>query len=213
MAIPFLVGDVYQLAVYCRSQDQQNQVNVLHYRVKEITGTGADFQTMLDSASSDLATHYKANLPASARYNGVIARDLVPPLTSSFFSIAGAGVGTLIGDPLAPQLAPLISWRSAGAPAGTRGRSYMPSPDESYEHSNGRLTAGAITAYTSLATGIKELSTLASGPSTTSTLELVIRTGLTLPYSIHLVSSFLVRPAFATQRRRSLINRADINPL
>jgi len=211
MAIPFLVNDTYRVALFVRYRDTQNQVNVFTYKVKTITGGASDEPALFSSLSTALGVAYKANVSSQQTYQGLKYNKIFPIPGSSNQTISGAGAGTLATDPIPPQCAPLISWRAATAPPKIRGRTYLPSLDEASSTTNGKLNAGAVTGCTAVANTLLAPGTLNCGTATTCTLELELLSG-PLPGSImYPITSFIVRSAFATQRRRSLINRPDLD--
>lgn len=209
---PFLVNDKLNVVVVCRAGNSQNMLNVLNYNVGTISGTGASMASLAVGISDKLAPSYKAYLPTTSRYEGVLVTrwQIIPG--AAVPSSSGNGPGSSAGDALAPQLSTLISLRSSVAPAGVRGRIYLPAGIESYEGIDGRVSAAGVTEATNVATVLKQLTAVNCGVATTCTLDLQIRhmfVGTPLWYP---VTSSITRGAFATQRRRSLINRGDANP-
>lgn len=211
MTIPFAANDIFQCAWCVRNGTGQNQVNVQRFKVLVISGAAPDQAALADGISTKVAAILKPKVPSSSTYVGM-KMTKVPTLgLSAFVTTNGAGAGTGVGDALAPQLCVLTSWRSAGAPARTRGRMYWPSTYESYEDVDGRLTSAALSDFLTQSTNLRALGGVACGSATTCTMSLVIHrivTGFPVHYE---VDNAIIRPAFATQRRRSAINRSDGN--
>jgi hypothetical protein len=188
-------------------------MNVLHYEVIASIGEGTTSEsTFVANLSTKLAVIYKAILPSTSRYEGIqVVREILPPPAATT-SNAGASAGLLIGDALAPQLSPLASLRSAGAPSRTRGRIYFPSGGEVDEGADGRLTVTSINAYNNVVASLAQITSINSGGLTEATIALRIKKGQGALATYHAVTDWLIRSSFATQRRRSLINRGDVNP-
>jgi hypothetical protein len=128
------------------------------------------------------------------------------PVAIHVASTTQAGVGTQVTDGLPPQVAMLVTKRSAFAGRAARGRTYLPFLYEGGSGPQGQPTAGLLAQGTSIAQYLLTNKTMTLSGRETS-LAPVIWRRLTKTYVN--VTDFLVRDRFATQRRRSLLNQGD----
>lgn len=210
MATPFLAGDYFRYTVYNRWDSKQNMLNILVYKVLSITGAGADEPALAAGVSGQLATLYKGILASSCAYDGLKQNKVLLSPTVPTVSRAGAGVGTKVTDSLPPQTVPLIKWAPvAGAPARTYGLTYLPCGAEGDSAATGAPTAGAVTAYNTMAASLLLLPAVACGVGTTCNLVLQIRHRVGGLVTYFDAASGACRDRWATQRRRSGINKSD----
>jgi len=203
------VGDKLEVVLVCRLGGQDGLI-VRHYDVQAITGASLDISQVPDTISTDLGGPLKACMSDQAEYRGVRVRRLAPGATDVFTSALGNGPGTSASDVLPTQASGLISLRTGFAGRSKRGRAYVPFPSEAFNDADGHPTAaykGLLNTFgTALRTNI-----LAVVGADGVELDPVIRSKLLDSYFS--ITSHLVRAEFATQRRRSQINRGDLPPI
>jgi hypothetical protein len=207
----YIVGDIFRVAMYSRWNQTQNQVNVQYYKVRAINGTSPSDFNLIPAMSSWAAAIYRPLLPTICTFDGVKAgRVTVPPMQPTT-TTEGAGVGQKVGDALAPQLSVLIKiMPGGGVPSRTHGRLYFPSGTEVDEGTDGRPTFAALQAYVAAGYSLLTMTNLVGGAATTATLDHVIRRKVAGAYVYFLSTTISARSSFATQRRRSAINRGDM---
>lgn len=206
MAIIPAVNDIIQIAYYCRTNDGQNQVNVRNYRVSAVAGTGADILSIAAALDTNLVDELLAILPTVHTYLGSVTRRVGLNKTQGFVYEENSAAGLAAGDPLPSQVAGLIKIRASEGPPRVRGRFYVPSGVESHNDSSGRPTEG----WVDLATDIGDKLTLpvtAGGGGNTATLVPILYNRTANTYAA--VDGHTVRTFWATQKRRSEINRGD----
>lgn len=207
MATPINAGDDLEVVFYCQSGPQVS-LNVSHWVVSTAVGapTMEAVALLLGTAFAPL---YKACMSSNATYNGVGVKRIIANPTDPVFDSTGNGVGDSVADIIPNQVAGLISFRSGLAGRSNRGRKYVPFPSEEQNTSNGKPTNDYLTALEALADGYLATQGVTGG-GTTITVDCEIysrKEGTLIP-----ITSYLLRPFWATQRRRSLINRGDAVP-
>lgn len=153
-------------------------------------------------------------MSATSEIEGVraqIIRPITQPHVSSPFGIQ---IGTAPGTALPPQVAVDLQLRTANVGKMNRGRQYLPFWDDSYLLAGGFLTAAGVTAAANWLTFLLGPIVYGAGLDTQS-FELVIDSkgsAVTVPPTpphVTVVTSGSVVTQFATQRRRSAINKGD----
>jgi len=209
MAITPAVNDIIQIAYYCRTNDGQIQTNVRTYRVSALAGTGADMLSIAGALDDNLVDELLAILPTVHEYIGSVTRRIGLNPTQGFVYETNAAAGLAAGDPLPSQVAGLIKVRASEGPPRVRGRFYVPSSVESMNDSSGRPNA----AWDLLAVDIGNKLTatvVAGGGGNTATLVPILYNRAENTYAA--VDGFTTRTFWATQKRRSELNRGDGSP-
>lgn len=204
------VNDIYRVRVIC-TKDDQIGVNVLHYRVVSNALPEPTKQEVANFLDAAFAPVYKPLLTSSAFYRGLGVQKIFPlPVEVESFSVANLGAGTVAGDELPKQVSGLLSYRTSFAGAGFRGRSYIPFAGESDNAAPGQPTGGYITRMVALGSVINSALLIIGGGGGSVTLQLVVfRRG---DNTSTLVVAGLVRPFWATQRRRGDFGRPNTPP-
>lgn len=204
------VGDVYELAAYHRTADQQNQVNVTHWRVENIAGTGLGLQQIADDLSGLWGGIIQLYIPATTTYQGCKFRRVFPNPTNVIQTEQGNTAGSLVGDPLPSNVSMLISKRSYTAPVFVRGRTFLPSPDETENDATGAPGAAYRTSVKAAFDALYTIDqVLGSLPD-----QITVRNGI---YRRNHSPVFyptdycLYRRFWTSQRRRRPISRPDIS--
>jgi hypothetical protein len=206
MAVILKIGDILEAKIFC-SNGQQQGINVLHYRVKSFTGAAYSDAAFADKMSQSAAPLYKVYLPTACRYEGVRAQVIFPlPVQAAQVSTNSAGFGTVIADPLPSQASFLVKKNTALAGRRFRGRMYLPFWGESMSDATGRPTGPANTAALDIATLLLTEQTWGVFPDQV-VLTPVLWSREFSDYQA--VTGVVLRAAWATQRRRSLINKGD----
>lgn len=206
MPTPLVVGDIIETKVFSKLGEQV-AINVYHYRCSAFTGVSRTDQEIANSMESVGGPKYKAAMPGAALHLGTTVQIIqggVLPVRA--VSVTEAGVGARAADALAPQLAVLVRKNTGIAGRANRGRVYLPFFAEDEEDANGEVNAAGQAAATVIAAYYLNQINIAAGGSSV-TLDPIIwqRTDRTYVN----ITSYTVRSLFATQRRRSLINKPD----
>lgn len=203
-----VLNDVMEFASVVYNANQ-NAINVSHWKVTNVGGTGLSLQQAADGLSTLWAAQMKPCVPNGGTYKGAKARVVFPTPTAVLISTNGAGAGTLgAGDQLPPQVASVITLRASTAPPRTRGRLYMPAPTEAENSGTGVPTAAYITACAGIRTIMQVAQVITVGAnSLTLTPVLYHRKP---PQATYAIDSVVSRSFWGTQRRRSGINRNDV---
>lgn len=208
------VGDIYSCKVVCRATPAVGVVvislNILHYRVSAIAGTGKGDQDIADAMDLNYAATYKAYLSADAAYRGVIVQKIRPlPLSLAVTSDIGAGPGTaVIGDLLPTQVCGMITKQTTGAGRAKRGRIYMPflgEDDVTDSQPNVVYLARLAVTLPTFLNGVL----VGAPPDTVQLLPVIFHR---VPGTSDDLTSVVRRSYSVTQRRRSLVSGSDVDP-
>jgi len=199
----------YRVTTFTRHVAGQNQLNSHVFEVVGLVGVNILEQDAFDGLAIKLRDAYKLIIPASSTFQGMkwAIEAIIPVAEGVSVVTGGAGVG--VNDPLPPQTSPLVSWRSSGAPAGVRGRTYLPSTTEPDSSTQGELSAGLIASIDTWANTVKAFLAVPAGVGKTVDWTRRIRRNVAGTITYFPITTHITRSRFATQRRRSGINRAD----
>lgn len=206
MPVIIPVGTTLEFKSFCKVGSQQG-INVSHFVVTAVAGGTMSDQTIVNSMDASVAPLYKAWLPTVGSYLGSRLQAILPaPASVPVISTTGAGAGSVASDPLPPAVSMLGYRKTAFAGRRYRGRLYLPFWCETHNGVNGSPSGGAI------ATGLNLIQFLNSSIA-------VVNAGVTLNMKPVLLNrpsgtttdilTYGTRSEWATQRRRSLINRGD----
>lgn len=202
-----LLNQVHNVTYGCR-QGQQTGLNRVQYVVTATGGPALTDQGLANALSTTVAASFKNYLPATGSYLGLRLQIVSPlPGDPGVSSVSGAGAGTVVSDPLPTQAAMLFSKRTPVAGKIGRGRLYLPFWTEDDNDATGKPTNAALIAGNAVATIILNPIVIVVGVSTvTLTPCLAKKSNAWLPL---ILSGYVQRTQWATQRRRSQINRGD----
>jgi len=202
------VGDVYQVKLYSLL-GQQAGINVLHYSVTTLGGTGASDFEIGQAMAAALPTTYKALLSASASYRGLGIRKILPTLSIETYNVTAQGAGGVAGEALPKQISGLITLRTTVPGRAFRGRVYVPFPGEGDNDTDQTPTAGYITRLGNFAGTL--ITTVTAGGANSNQLRLGVfhRVG----GAITVCNDTTARDRWATQRRRGDYGRTNILPI
>lgn len=202
-----VVGNMVQVIFWTQEGDQAG-LNVRHWRVDQLDA-GSNLLSKISDAlvTADVPTKYKALISASASYAGMLIRVIYPTLSLQYAEPAGAGVGSVAGEPLPRQAAGFIRLRSEEPGKRRSGRVYVPFPSEADNVTGIGPSADYITRADSL--GAQFVSTLVWGTLGQAVPVIYQRA---LPGASPRVRDEQALSAWATQRRRSTFGRTNLNP-
>jgi len=206
------IGDRLKVTVVCSAGSQFSQ-NVLHYVILSSTGAGPRDDLIADPLSAAMADRYKPLLCAGARYEGLKLQRVDPTPTQPFVTTFEAGVGTVLGDLLPPQTCGLIKKKSSVAGPTGRGRIYIPFPGEASCTSAGFVHADYTIELEAFGTDLLVNNIVLTYTGGTATISCHLAKP---PYdspSVKDITAYVASARWATQRRRSFVNRGDTNPL
>lgn len=208
------VGDICKLTIYSRSV-QQVAVNRLMLRCKAIAGVSVSDQLCANLFYDDIKALYKVWMSATSEILGTRFQ-IVRPIDHPHVRSTGAlTVGTAPGTALPPQNAVDLRLKTPNTGKTNRGRQYLPFWDDSFLLAGGFLTAPGVTAAANYASYIVGPLVIPDGLGNHAEFELIIDSKgsgdipQTIPPHVTVVTGVEVVTSFATQRRRSNINRND----
>lgn len=210
-----LDGDICKLTLYS-SVVKQQAVNRLIFRAKAKVGLGMLDTEAAAQFSDDISSIFRLWMPAEASFDGVRFQVIRPLPTNYVVSRAGSGVGLAAGKCLPPQDAVCLQLLTDSVGKTNRGRIYLPMWDNTFLLVGGYLDNVGTTKAANFGTYLMgPLAYTDLGGTNGNTFELIIDSkGSTkavppiLPH-VTVVTGAKVDTSFATQRRRSNINRAD----
>lgn len=192
------LGDVFRFTLIGEYELSVN-MNVLHYEVVGMAGTGATPTQILNGLLADVKADYLDAMNAGYNLTGARLQQILPvkgdPLE---VAVAPPEPGTVAGDGMPGYVSAVISLRTGIADRSHRGRIFLPARSES-DSAGSVLNAGALTLITTAATTLVGPITQGVAPNT-SDMQLTVFSKL-LNNSTP-VEEFLVRPTLKTQRRR-----------
>jgi hypothetical protein len=203
------LGDVIEVKQACFFANQL-ALNVLHYVVTAVAGTGA---TETDIATDGVgwgSAAYPNLIGDNAVYFGAHAQAINPA--------GSVGVGIAVVPPIAgvgganilpSQVCGLVSEKTDFRGRAFRGRLYIPFPGINTEDVTEHPTAAYLLALGGFATALLAGRLVGGGPNT-ATLSLAI--WHRAARSTTLVTSTAVRQGWATQRRRGDFGRLNVAP-
>jgi len=203
------VDDTFEHRMVFRHTQSQNGVLVKCWRITVQSGARPTMLEIGTSIETRLLNPLLACISSAWTYQGYKIR-MVYPNPSQIVPLAHSAVGgSLIGESLPPQVASLVSLRSTVAPPRVRGRMYVPCATET-ESGSGVPLAVLTNSLATLADLLLTEMTV-NGAGGTSC---IMRCGISPQKSRLFFYPFdvrNVRTRFATQRRRSAINRPDVS--
>lgn len=205
MATP-VNGDLLEIKYYCTTLNQ-NGINVVQYRVSAVIGGGLTDIEIAAGMGAVAAPVYKAYLPPSAKYAGLRLMFLEKdPLPLPISDTGGNGVGVLAGDLMSTQTAGILEKQTNfGGPSG-RGRMYLPFICEASNDANGRPNAAWLVLAAALGTALLTARVLVVGGRQTTLTPIIYDR---LDGARTDIATFTPGSDWATQKRRSQVNRAD----
>lgn len=208
MAAALAIGDIIEVTFLQRFGAQTGAM-VYHLRVDNIANGAVEDQDVANSMSSLFAPLIKACMGSTAEYVKTRAQVISPVRRPAVQSTLQAGAGSILGDMLPPQCAGLIKLAGEIANRHGRGRKYVPFPAESESAAGGVPSAFYITALDALKDELIDDHQVAAGgvgPGIADLDPIIWNRSLG---SYQNVTGGASVQAWATQRRRSFVNRAD----
>lgn len=204
------VGDLFEVITYAK-QNQQLALNVSHWRITTVVATTAADNVIANALADQLLVNLKNMMATNAEAIGLTVQYIAPGALRDKVADNGdsRGAGALEGDPLPLQTCGLITLRTGAAGRARRGRKYFPFPAEADSNAVARPSSGYITLLGIQAVTWSSDVTAGTGSTTTVLHCQVYQKGPGIAYP---VTDCVIRTRWATQRRRSDINRADTIP-
>jgi len=197
--------DLVEVTFINRARDQ-NGLMVMHFHCENKVGTGGTDQLLADELDEQVGPLLIDLLSAEASYEGVKVQIIKPIRRDATFAVNFADVGAVEGDLFSTQAAGLLSMRTGVAGKTGRGRKYVPFASEADNTVDGVPSVSYATRLNTLAVELEETRVIASGGNSTTVVPVVYSRTYD---EIAQITGHFVRQFWATQRRRSLINRAD----
>lgn len=213
MSANLVIGDILRLrAVMQDASRLQTAFNVSHWQCTALTGAATTDTDALLGLQTPVAAKTKDVMSNKALYYGTDIQRVYPGTPTIPVSDLGAqAVGNRAGDHLPPQVAGLVTLRTALAGRAYRGRKYIPFVSEDDSDINGHPTAAILILMQALASVYASVTVVNNAGATgTATLTPVIYNRAA--HTTQPITSYIARSSWATQRRRSDINRSDSPP-
>jgi len=199
-------GDLLEVAFVC-SLGNQSGVGVRHFSVSDSAGGGITIEEAAAELSAQFGPLLQAVMATAARYHGLRIRVIKPVVTDVYVLAVNSANGSISGDPMPGQVCGLISLRSGLAGRSNRGRWYLPFPSETHNTSS----AGVATAYYDAANDLADV--YKDGVTKTVGARSAKMTGILYSRkenAVVAISHYITRLNWATQKRRSQLNRGDL---
>jgi hypothetical protein len=200
-------GDIFEV-VFGGRQHGQDTRNVVHFRVRTTSGSGAPTDAQLEAAIlagvwvNGMRDEMRQQLSSEWSLLFTKAQRLSPgPRSAGVVSVEDAGPGSIPGNALPTAVAAVIQKRTAFAGRRYRGRMYVPGIPASYENDSS-LSAEGVTAMEQLANNLDQIF-VATAAAVAFTFEPIllhrdVQGGYTL------VTGHGVDSVLRTQRRRQV---------
>lgn len=204
------LGEILTHSIFC-SIGNQVSVNRFYWQVSLVGGSPATYDDAASQLDLFYAPLYKAVLANTAYYNGTVVQRVWPlPVLVRSIDDGHGGFGTAGANACPKQSAPIISYYTAFAGPGGRGRTYLPFPSTTDITTLGEMTAGYKTNATVIAASRSAVFALSdAGRTAELTPGLWRRTGNVFTT----IDLAFIRSKVATQKRRGDYGRANLSPV
>lgn len=209
MATPLATGMVLKMTAY-HTAGAQTGIVTAHFVIGSVGNPSASDSDIVPLLSASWSTVIKPAMGDQASYSGMELRIITTPPPASVLSPNGAGAGTGGANILPPAVSGLISLRTRLGGRSYRGRAYIPFPWGESITADGKPTGDYLNGLAGIRDWFLSNKTFAvPGFGQTLITPVVYSQKLGTWQGITLA---LRRPEFATQRRRSYLNRGDKSP-
>jgi hypothetical protein len=213
MPHPIVQGNVLRNNYWVQASFSQAGMFGLHWLCTGVTGTPTtdfDAVTVLDTA---LAAPIKGLLNTQVEYRGSTMQLInILPLPVMQAATARAGNGTATGLAMPQQVSGIMTAYTAVAGSKGRGRIFMPFPAVSEDADPGMPSSAYVAALLAFGNLMLPNFTIPNAASTGSaTLALVVYNRI--PATTQLITSWVARAKWATQKRRGVYGRANQSPI
>lgn len=218
MSYILTANDIVQARIVCFASSQIAE-NILHFQISGVVGTPHLNQFVQDFDSAMHVIH-KTLIPSNVSYRGCGAQKIWPlPVTIEEITTANVGNGTFGTAMLPSQAAGLISFQTAVAGRAYRGRTYIGFPSTSAITSpNQGPNPTYLSSLAQWASDILNFNSSSDGGGNSCDCELVIyhrkagKGGMPPAHSADMVIQGIAKPNWATQRRRGMLGRQNVEP-
>jgi len=206
-----VLGDIYQIKFVSRHTLGQNAIGVRHYVVNAVATPAPSLTEIANRIIDVVGPELKSAMSSAWTFQGAKIRLFKPGPGVFLPTTHGAGPGSLVGESLPPQVAGVISLRSTVARARCRGRFYVPCPTET-DSGSGSPLALLLTEYDQLGAAlIASITVPATGGGSATLAPVLMSVQKDKPDATFQIDQFVTRRKFGTQRRRSAINKPDVD--
>lgn len=210
MSLNLSANDRLEVRFHCQDVEQ-GSINTIFYRVVAVTGavTDLDAAALFDAA---IGSNIPPFINTEASYLGCtvrIANRLPLPIAQR--STGAADDGQASGLPLPRQSCGLISFRTAVAGPGGRGRWFMPFPAASSNAAQGKPSGGYAASLATFGLLLKNtiaIPALVGGGSADIAFVLWSRKHATM----RAIEDIQASPIWATQRKRGAFGKPNTSP-
>lgn len=190
------VGDVFRFAVIGNNQGIDELVNVHHY-VQTSAGGDDEGVDLIDAWVANVMPSFLDTFSELCSLVGFQVRNINQPEFGTDYSLPASENGTLTGEMVPPQVAPVISWRTGLIGRRRRGRSF------GWPINEGSQNAGqmSLTLQALLTEYANDALAFAGGAAYEKVIYSNIE-GATPPVLVTTVNSVVVDVILGSQRRR-----------
>lgn len=205
--VAIAVGDVFRLVVVTRCRNQ-NGLMVFYAKVTAKTGADTQVLDVANVVSDGISQIIKGAMSELAFFQGVQASRIFPVATDTQLGETGAGEGTVAGDCISTQTSGLVKMTTGLAGRANRGRKYVPFPGETDNTVQAKPSDGYLNKLTLLGAFLLD-PLVVNNVAEDGTVTVEFGLKKTGGSNVLKFTGFNARREWATQRRRSQINRAD----
>lgn len=210
---PVSSGDLVQCVFRMDGLRSQAGINVHGFQITSVTAPAPGLQDIAQGLFAKFAPFYAALMATNGQFTSVTARRIFPvPYSPTVSSLQVPTAGVVSGGSLDQQASGLVTKLSMFAGRKGRGRMYVPFPAALNNTTAGQPSTAYLSNLTLLGTALATpfTITVAGGSATLQWVMLKPPLPGSTVWGVVTVADFIVRPAWATQRRRSDFGR--LNP-
>lgn len=199
------INKYLQVTAVCRARNQ-NGLMVWHYKVTNVVGGSVTDQMAVSQIDSNFAPLIKNMLSDQATYEGTAAQIISIIAVGKVGTTQSQGPGLVAGELMSTMTAGEVSLRTALGGRSFRGRKYVPFPGEDDNQASGKPEDNYVVRLALFGAQLEAPEVVANGADSATLTPVVYSRKLGSGTAI---SDSIARTEWATQRRRSQINRGD----
>jgi hypothetical protein len=209
-------NEVYRVTFGFSSDQGRPALPSIHILIANVVALGPTDQDLANYYDSLMGPLLKGLITNQAAYLGCrVSIENRTPRFAFVNAVSNAGAGSAGSTPLPDQCAALFSFRTALAGRPYRGRFYLPFLDEASVTTppGQQWTPATLAAFVTAAANMPAAQTIVASGGTVQTIGCVFhrttaKGGTPVKGSFDPITLAVVKPAIATQRRRSLFRAA-----
>jgi len=204
------LGDIVECVVstHCNSQAG---LNVTHWEITSLTGTGVSLEALGLRLGDDLDSLYAAIMHTSATFRGVHVTRIFPLPRSYQVPLEGTVLaGTAVGNLLPTQVRGILVRSNGLAGPRNRSRLFLPFPASTFLFSDGGVDASYIPLADAIGAYYTSAITVGTAPNQcVATPRLLTRTSVPLSAGLHTAISYKTDNEWGTQKSSGAFGRPN----